>query len=107
MTDLRFDVFLSYNSEDTTAVEQQVVAAFTPDDKILASASTDDTVKLWDVGNGREIHTLAGHGGDAFSPDGKTVASASADGTVRLWWAQQVPGQTGAETQESPEGTPE
>ncbi|AFZ38170.1 WD40 repeat-containing protein (plasmid) [Stanieria cyanosphaera PCC 7437] len=62
--------------------------AFSPDGKIIASASLDNTVKLWNR-EGKLLHTLNGHTSDvrsvAFSPDNKTIASASRDGTVKLW----------------------
>ncbi|OCK76970.1 WD40 repeat-like protein, partial [Lepidopterella palustris CBS 459.81] len=54
-----------------------------------ASASTDRTVRLWDVATGAALQTLEGHSGwvnvVAFSPDGRLMASASDDRTVRLW----------------------
>ncbi|MEH2060902.1 MAG: hypothetical protein V7K50_01315, partial [Nostoc sp.] len=57
--------------------------------KTIASASADNTVKLWNAATGKEITTLKGHSNwvysVAFSPDGKTIASASADYTVKLW----------------------
>ena len=55
---------------------------------MIASASDDQTVKLWDT-TGRELKTLKGHSAWVtsvnFSPNGKMIASASRDGTVKLW----------------------
>lgn len=57
--------------------------AFSLDVKLLASASSDRTVKLCDACSGVMLQTLEGHSSCvqdvAFSPDSKTLALASGD----------------------------
>ncbi|MBX9259103.1 hypothetical protein H1Q63_35155 [Desmonostoc muscorum CCALA 125] len=62
--------------------------AFSFDGQTIASASGDNTIKLWNR-DGSEQKTLQGHSGPVwsvvFSPDGQTIASASEDKTIKLW----------------------
>lgn len=76
-------------SGHTTFINSTVLS---PDGRTIASASSDDSIKLWSAETGRELKTLFGHTKDvrsvAFSPDGKFLASASFDKTVNLWNAE-------------------
>ncbi len=67
------------------------VAAFSPDGKLIVTASIDKTARVWDAVTGQLQATLAGHSSPvndaAFSPDGRLVVTASDDGTARVWEA--------------------
>ena len=62
--------------------------AFSPDGTTLATASSDQTVRLWSVEAGALISALrhpAPVSSVVFSSDGRTLATGSRDGVVRLW----------------------
>ena len=62
---------------------------FAPDGKRLASGSSDNTVRVWDLDTKECACTLSDHSDTVtsvcFSPDGKQLASGSGDKTVRVW----------------------
>jgi WD40 repeat protein len=72
--------------------------AFSPDGTRLVTATrpptdqkttTDYTVKVWDMGSGRELLTYTGHKKEinavAFTPDGANVVSVGGDNTIHVW----------------------
>jgi WD40 repeat protein len=62
---------------------------FSPNGQLLASASKDRSIRVWDVSTGICRSTMVGHTGWisslGFSSDGSLLASSSADKTIRLW----------------------
>jgi WD40 repeat protein len=69
-----------------------IALVFWPDGKTLASASGDQTIRLWDltdIANVPPPRVLRGHKGPvwrlALLPDSKTLVSGCQDGSVYLW----------------------
>lgn len=62
---------------------------WSPNGRMIATASRDGTGRLWDADTGEPSYVLSGHLGMvemvAWSPDSTLVATASRDGTVRVW----------------------
>lgn len=63
--------------------------AFAPTAPLIASASTDATICLWQLETTQPVYKLTGHTQAvrtiAFSPDGQLLASGGEDRTIRLW----------------------
>ena len=68
--------------------------SFAPNGELIASASQDHTIKLWQS-DGKLVSNLIGHEETVtsvtFSPDSQRIASSSWDGTVRLWGVNSQP----------------
>jgi WD40 repeat protein/serine/threonine protein kinase len=73
----------------TDHTEQVVCLALSPDGALLASASGDHTIKLWNTTTWEPVATLRGHEHEvravAFSPDGRRLVSSGKDNTIRIW----------------------
>ncbi|HTI52081.1 MAG TPA: Gfo/Idh/MocA family oxidoreductase, partial [Planctomycetaceae bacterium] len=87
---------LAGNLQFTLEGHDRVVSAvaFSPDDTQVATASADETIKLWNAETGKEVRTLEGHtrpvNSLAFFPGGRWLASASGGrnvggNEVKLW----------------------
>jgi ribosome assembly protein 4 len=69
--------------------KQVLHVSFSPDGLYIASASFDNSVKLWSARDGKFIATLRGHVGAVYmaswSADSRLLASCSKDTTVKVW----------------------
>jgi WD40 repeat protein/Cdc6-like AAA superfamily ATPase len=62
---------------------------FTPDDKLIVTASSDRSLMVWNIETGERAATLKNHTSwitsCAVSPDGSLVLSSSEDKTLKIW----------------------
>jgi WD40 repeat protein len=67
--------------------------SFSRDGTRILTGSQDQSAKVWDTDQGKEILTLSRHTEDvtsvAFSPDGSQVLTGSRDGTAIIWLSKQ------------------
>lgn len=67
---------------------------FSPDARLIASASFDHSVKVWDGLTGQFLATLFGHVQDVYlvswSSDSRLLTSCSKDSTLKLWSLAEV-----------------
>jgi WD40 repeat protein len=63
--------------------------AYSPDGILIAGASDNGHIMVWDATNGKQLLRFEGHAGRVtslvFSADGNRLASSSEDGTARVW----------------------
>ncbi|KAG2348286.1 WD40 repeat-like protein [Suillus weaverae] len=81
--------------------------ALSPDKCVLASASYDRTLRLWDIGAKRTIGQPLSHSADltcaAFATNGISVATGTCDGEIYLWdITEDVKGRDGDATARPP-----
>ena len=66
-------------------------AAYSPDGRLIVTASEDGTARVWDAVTGAQVLLLHGHTDKvddaAFSTDGRLIVTVGADGTARVWTA--------------------
>ena len=94
-----FETIESYSKPDSVTLTGHGASvnsvSISPNSRILASASLDSTVNVWDLTNYSLAVTLTGHKDEVwtvkFSHCGKILASGSKDSKILLWDFQSFP----------------
>jgi WD40 repeat protein len=73
----------------TGHLQNALAVRYSPDYKMFASGSLDESLKIWDAATNQLIYTFTGHGSNIydvlFTPDSKKVISASNDNSIKIW----------------------
>ncbi|XP_036623448.1 notchless protein homolog 1 isoform X1 [Trichosurus vulpecula] len=91
-----FTLFLWSPSEDKKPLQRMLghqalinQVLFSPDARIIASASFDKSIKLWEGKTGKYLASLRGHVAAvyqiAWSADSRLLVSGSSDSTLKVW----------------------
>lgn len=69
-------------------------AAFTKDQQRVVSGGADQTARIWNIADGRELAKYVGHQGPVLSvsvsPSGRLLATGAQDGSIRIWDIPQL-----------------
>lgn len=96
-----FTLFLWAPAEDKKSLQRMTghqalinEVLFSPDTRIIASASFDKSIKLWDGKTGKYLSSLRGHVSAvyqiAWSADSRLLVSGSSDSTIKVWDAKTM-----------------
>jgi len=91
-----FTLFLWHPAESKTSVARMTghqalinQVQFSPDGRLIASASFDKSIKLWNGVDGKFIGALRGHVSSVYqvtwSADSRLLCSGSSDSTLKVW----------------------
>merc|ERR1719242_534134 len=79
----------NYSKERTLKGHTSAILSLDVHKQFIISASSDCTVRLWNLSTGECIDTFSGHDGDVntvvFVDDGMFAVSGSDDACLRLW----------------------
>ena len=80
---------ITFTDAHVANADQEIDSDFSPDSRLLATASYDGTVYIWDVETGSRFAAIRGHSKLVehveFSPDGSRLLTASHDGSAGIW----------------------